>query len=51
MCDGLWMNRWWYFEGELPDGSAMSKYCLIDYAQNYWGIKIDGGDLSISNKY
>ena len=49
--DGFWLKRWWYFEGELPGGSTMSKYCLINDEQNYWEIKFGEGYLSITNKY
>ena len=44
--DGFRLNRWWYFYSDLPGGSAMSKYCLINDEKNHWGIKMDRGDLS-----
>ena len=50
-CDGFWLKRSWYFEGELPCGTVMSKYCLINDEQYYWEIKIGGGDIYINNKY
>ena len=50
-CDGFQMKRWWYSEGELPDGSAMSKKYLINDEQNYREMKFVEGDLSITNKY
>ena len=51
VCDLLRLKSWWYFEGELKNGSAMSKNYLINYEQNYWEIKFGEGDLSITNEY
>ena len=48
-CDGLLIKSWWYFEGELPDGSVMSKYSLINDEQNYWVVKVGKEDLSITD--
>ena len=42
--NGSQLNTRWFFEGELPGGSTMSKHCLINNDQNYWGIKIGEGD-------
>ena len=51
MWDGLQLKKWWYFEGELPGGFDMTYYCMINYEQKLLGIKIGGGDLSVTNKY
>ena len=50
-CDGFKMKRRLYFEGELPDGSAMSKNYLINDEQNYRGVTFGEGYLSITNEY
>ena len=50
-CNIFQLKRILYLEGELPDGYAMSKYCLINDEQNHWEVKFGEGDLSITNKY
>ena len=50
-CDGFWLKIRWYFEGELPDGSAMLKYYLINDEQNYQDVTFGEGDLYTTNKY
>ena len=48
-CDGLRLKNRWYFEGELPDGSTMSKNSLIKDEQNYQNVTFGEGYLSITN--
>ena len=48
--DGFWLKGWWWFKGELPGGSYMTYYCLIN-GEKKQEIKIDGVDLSVTNKY
>ena len=48
---GLQLKSRWYFEGELPNGSAVSKNYLINDEQNYQEVKFGEGDLSITIEY
>ena len=49
--DGLQLKRRWYFEGELPYGSTMSKYYLINEKTNFLEVRFGEGDLSKTNEY
>ena len=49
--DCFQLKRRQYFEGEIPHGSTMSKYYLINDEQKYWEVKFGEGDLSITNEY
>ena len=49
--DGLQLKTRWYFEGELPDGSSMSKNYLINDEGNYREVTLGEGDLSKTNEY
>ena len=49
--NGFWLKRRWYFEGKLPDGSAMSKDYLINDEKNYREVTCGEGDLSKTNEY
>ena len=49
--DGFWLKRWWYFEVELPDMSAVSKNYLINEEQKYGDMNFGEGDVSRTNWY
>ena len=48
---GLRLKIRWYFEGELPDGSALSKNCLINDENNYWKVTFSEEYLSKTSEF